>query len=124
MSDEIEQLEKYFLKTWDRMELFYTRIPQMASLVSEIRASGYSKKLRAGQSLNTFIISRSRHKGLKKGFSSIRIDANSDGSMKVTKRFDDTSSEYYFKTIELHTKLIEMLDELASRPIDTWQPNK
>ncbi len=133
MSDEMEQVEQDFLVSWDKTERAFqwmnkkhTRdwITSIQNLIIKLRVKGYDKQLRAGQSLFNFIMSRSRHKGLKKGFSSIWIDAINDGSMKVTTRFDDTSSEYHFKTIELHDELLEMLDELASRPIDTWQPNK
>lgn len=127
MPDNLEQIEQDFLTSWDYIEVFYQKSMRygenekfalpLLSLISKMRAKGYDKKLRAGHSMYTFIVSRSRYNGLRRGFSSLRIMINQDSTMSVRFR-SDTLSEHEFEKIELNHTLIELLNNLIQRPID------
>ena len=66
-----EVLEREFVNSWNHMEWFFgsgetwRKMPDMVEFIAMLRQSGYAGKLRAGQSLNTFVVSRSREHGLR-----------------------------------------------------------
>ncbi|MGR8935287.1 MAG: hypothetical protein ACU837_12980 [Gammaproteobacteria bacterium] len=64
-------IEGEFIKSWDWMEEFYkdSRYPfadEVKALMGAMRSRGYHKSLRAGQSLWSLILSRSRRHGMRK----------------------------------------------------------
>jgi hypothetical protein len=64
------KIEGEFIQSWDEIEKFYERmsLPQAAAiraLIATMRDKGYDQVLRAGQSLYTLILSRSRRHGLR-----------------------------------------------------------
>ena len=69
LSDDV--LEEEFVKSWNRMEWFFgsgegwPKRPDIADFIRTLRRIGYDRKLRAGQSVDIFIVSRSRKHGLQ-----------------------------------------------------------
>jgi len=68
MDDVIEQ---DFLESWNRMEWFFgsgeiwPKNPDVVEFIATLRRAGYDRKLRAGQSLDIFVVSRSRKHGMR-----------------------------------------------------------
>jgi hypothetical protein len=66
-----ERLEKEFVQSWDRMEWFFgsgeiwPKRPDIVEFITLLRGFGYDQKLRAGQSLDALVVSRSRVHGLR-----------------------------------------------------------
>lgn len=63
-------IEGEFILSWDSIENFYREMDldnknEILQLIKEMRGKGFDKTLRAGQSLYTFILSRSRRHGLR-----------------------------------------------------------
>jgi hypothetical protein len=83
-NNEQSIIEEEFLESWDFIERFvadlsaypdYKSGKQMLELITRLRALGYDRKLRAGQSLTTLILSRSRkHGSLEKAHLSFEYD--------------------------------------------------
>jgi hypothetical protein len=75
LADYYEQgnpVEGEFLQSWDRMERFYDEVAdsqthRIRAFLAEMRKAGYDRTLRAGQSLFTLVLSRSRRHGLRPG---------------------------------------------------------
>jgi hypothetical protein len=73
LADYYEQgnpIEGEFITSWDSIEAFYRGlkfnfVPSVLALIAELRRRGYDRVLRAGQSLATLIVSRSRRHGLR-----------------------------------------------------------
>ena len=74
MSDweTINPFDRDFIQSWEGMEEFFgwmlARVPwkdRVLQFIAELRQAGYDRKLRAGQTIDIFIVSRSRHHGLR-----------------------------------------------------------
>ena len=74
MSDyqTVNPFERDFIQSWERIEEFFglmlARVPwkdRVLQFIAELRQAGYDRKLRAGQTIDIFIVSRSRHHGLR-----------------------------------------------------------
>ncbi len=70
--DAVNPLDRDFIQSWERMEEFFgwmlARVPwkdRVLQFIAELRQAGYDRKLRAGQTIDIFIVSRSRHHGLR-----------------------------------------------------------
>ncbi len=88
-------IEGEFLESWDRIQSFFDdhcfppRAPAL-QLISELRARGFERTLRAGQSIRTLILSRSRRHGLRQGQPCIRINFELSGdTMRVETIFTE-----------------------------------
>ena len=69
-------IEGEFILSWDNIEAFYRELnldkkPEILQLIKQMRENGFERTLRAGQSLYTLILSRSRRHGLRENQNSI-----------------------------------------------------
>ena len=70
--DTGESVEADFIQSWDSLEVVFgwmlVHVPwrnRALQFIAQLRQAGYDRKLRAGQSLEVFIVSRSRRHGLR-----------------------------------------------------------
>lgn len=116
-----EGIEGEFIQSWNRIETFYKEInenftPKVLHLIKELRVRGYDQKLRAGQSLYNFILSRSKRHGLNQEQSSLAITFGFDkDEMKVT---DKANNSLFVGKVEYSDELGELLNQLAKEDID------
>jgi hypothetical protein len=93
---------------------------QASGLLTKMCEAGYDKTLRAGQSMMTLILSRSRRHGLQKGQPCIYFDFHSN-EINVCCRFPSEDVQElklpYYSSMELLPELINVLDKLAAFPI-------
>ena len=114
-----------FIQSWNFIERFFLSQKNLESaqaygLVVKMREAGYDKTLRAGQSLMTLILSRSRRHGLQKGQSHIYFDFHNN-IINVRCSFSgEEVQEFkfpYYASKELSPELINILDTLVAYPI-------
>jgi hypothetical protein len=122
-------LEEAFSASWDYVVASYTEWgaagPESAShicrrlleLISELRDAGYDRTLRAGQSVSTFIVSRSRAHGMQQDQPSIALYPRDDRVLVTPSWLPDRKRDALAIGYECDPRLIELLDELVSRPI-------
>jgi len=72
-------VEGEFLQSWDSIERFYKGFAQRRSdaplrFIAALRAAGFDRELRAGQSMWSFIVSRARRHGLRRNQPNIVFD--------------------------------------------------
>jgi hypothetical protein len=88
MSDweTINPFDRDFIQSWEGMEEFFgwmlARVPwkdRVLQFIAELRQAGYDQKLRAGQSIDIFIVSRSRCHGLRPDQSRVAFCFHKDG---------------------------------------------
>lgn len=118
------ELEAEFVASWDMMIRFYERdfIPDpnwawlapLRDLLVELRSHGYDRRLRAGQSLYSFIVSRSRQHGLVAGQPSIALRPN-----RTPPRIDVDATQRFSIALDgrIDSRLRAALDELVAQPI-------
>ncbi|MCE9554744.1 MAG: hypothetical protein K8T91_15420 [Planctomycetes bacterium] len=90
-------IEGEFVISWNSMEHFYddmnhSWVPLAKAFIAEMRKQRYDRKLRAGQSLWSLILSRSRRHGLEEGQAAVQFWF-SDRGMSVRHSFEGASSE-------------------------------
>jgi hypothetical protein len=115
-------IEGEFTDSWDHIEQFYdqVRFPPKArvfELIKRLREAGYDRTLRAGQSMFTFIVSRSRRHGLHPEQSRINFEFQSEHEMRVSLKIGDIQGTFV-TAIAVSDPLITSLDQLVARPID------
>lgn len=108
-----------FKESWDRVERFYERLsnrwPSLDSitmLVGTMRQKGYDERLRAGTSLYTLILSRSRRHGLRSDQASIMFFHDMDEQLIV--KYGQT--EFILNDATLNDTML-LIEELATQPI-------
>lgn len=116
-------IEGEFLTSWDGAEEVYRRLnyplaEKCLTFIAAAREAGYDKKLRAGTSLATFIVSRSRRYGLREEQPSIDFRVYDNGETVVHVCLGHQTREYSLPSIELSPQIMSLLDELAAMPID------
>ena len=130
MADENEQkaIEEEFSLSWDFMEQYFAELSSkegwdivkpVCGLISELRRQGYDRQFRAGQSMSLFVLSRSRHHGLRHGKSYIMFGALPESRMKVI--FGSvlgTASEFEVERVEITPEIEALLARLLAQPID------
>lgn len=79
-----------FESSWDVVEAFFERqaaattwVRPMFALVQQMRSAGYDRRLRAGQSLNSLGLSRSRQHGLRADQSNLFVIPSADETIRV-----------------------------------------
>ncbi len=88
-------------------------------LIAELRQRGYDRRLRAGQSLGRFVLSRSREHGLRPAQATLIIALGMTGEMRVQYwEKSVVSSEINVAHVELTPELEQLLDRLLAQPID------
>jgi hypothetical protein len=110
-----------FIHSWDQVETFYGQFPKWTSVLSflsELRRGGYDRKLRAGTSMGTFIVSRSRRLGLRAEQPSVGFCFNAEGSLMdvAAKNYEGVSASGI--PIALSNQVNDALERLANQPID------
>ena len=115
-------MERDFVLSWDRLEEFYRSIssfPEQAralDFIAALRAIGFDRTLRAGQSLYTMLLSRSLRHGLRGDQVAVAFDFR-DGLVHVTSDLDHRlkitcPGDRPVKDV------IDLLRRLEARPID------
>src|SRR6516165_9054971 len=67
---EDDPIESEFIQSWDKVQQFYKSDYDshlkfiVLRFLAALRRAGYDRKLRAGQSMDSLVLSRSRHCGL------------------------------------------------------------
>ena len=112
-------IEGEFVQSWDTMERFYDEIkyplaPEANRFIAQMRARGYDKTLRAGQSMWTFVLSRSRRHGLGRNQTSICFDFHA-GGMDISTDLDHEQKTY---PIELTPEVDALLQKLEAQKVD------
>ncbi len=117
-------IEGEFIKSWDRMEKFYDDIrcpfaDDIKVLMQAMRSRGYDKTLRAGQSLWSLILSRSRRHGMRREQPCIQFWFRNDG-MDVINYIEDcrNSTKIPYTRIEFTPEIEGLLSQLQSGAID------
>jgi hypothetical protein len=119
--EEGRGVEGEFLLSWDSVKRFYSRMvnapfsPQVLEMIAKMREK-YGKTLRAGQSLYSLVISRSRRHGLRMDQPRIIFQFDND-RMDVLINFDG-ETKLSFPKIELTTEIDTLLKQLEAREID------
>ena len=116
-------VEGEFIQSWDWIEEFYSddhfalkRV--VLPFLADLRRAGYDRKLRAGQSMWTFILSRSRRHGMRADQPYVRFEFQfREGTMDV---LSNTPAEERFGgiAIALSSRVEEVLARLVNQPIN------
>jgi hypothetical protein len=119
--EEGRPVEGEFLVSWDWIERFYIEnnfpVSRAAlDLIAQLRAAGYDRTLRAGQSLWYLIVSRSRRHGLRHEQPSIAFGF--EGGRLDVKVFIGKPEEHHFESIALTPELDTLLKRLVANDID------
>lgn len=114
-------IEGEFILSWDNIENFYSELeldkkPEILHLIKQIREKGFERTLRAGQSLYTFILSRSRRHGLRENQDSISFSFNYiKSAMEVQTR---KGQKITFDKIEYNDTIENLLKTIELESID------
>jgi hypothetical protein len=125
-------VEGEFIESWRHVEGFYKKIDspyacEVLKLLQQMRAAGHDRTLRAGTSLFTLLLSRSRRHGLRDNqphiafsFGGARFNERqiAAGTMEIEVCLDTNKSRTAFPSIELNPTLELLLKELEQREID------
>jgi hypothetical protein len=114
-------IEGEFLMSWDSIDRFYDRlhfpfVPKVRGLVAQMREKGYDRSLRAGQSLSSLIVSRSRRHGLRDDQPFIEFGFSSDGMEVYFKIGEETKVKC--PEIKLTPEIDTLLKKLEAKGID------
>jgi hypothetical protein len=114
-------VEGEFIESWDQMEGVYggSRFPPRALVlpfIAELRRAGYDRKLRAGQSIWSLVVSRSRRPRLRPEQPVVSFQFH-ESSMEVYAR-DQAEQRLQDVPIALSDNVEQVLHHLIERPID------
>ncbi|WP_372364873.1 hypothetical protein [Candidatus Uabimicrobium sp. HlEnr_7] len=114
-------VEGEFVKSWQGIENFYEHSSfscsaEVENFIKTMRDYGYDKTLRAGQSLWTLMLSRSRRYGLEPHQPYIAFDFSEQG-IKVYCKFESNECSFIHPCIELNAKINNLLKRLESIPV-------
>ena len=116
-------MQRFYEDNWDDMQQFYgdrfSMREAVLTLLAQLRNAGYDRKLRAGQSLRSLIVSRSRRHGLREGQPRVCFSFR-EGVMDVHVFVGDRheAEEIRGATIGLSAQVEAALRRLAEEPID------
>jgi hypothetical protein len=121
--EEAKEIEAAFIESWNRMEIFFSEddmpwMTQMLSLIRALRARGYDRKLRAGQSMITFVVSRSREHGLRASQPSLAFTITAQRGINAQLTGEHVSAVVTVDQIEITPKIEGLLLPLLAYPID------
>jgi hypothetical protein len=114
-------IEGEFIKSWDSIDRFYNGmhfpfVPKVRALIARMRERGYDKSLRAGQSLWSLIVSRSRRHGLREDQPMIAFCFRNDG-MDIYTCIDE-EKKVASPEIEFTPEVDVLLKRLEAKAID------
>jgi hypothetical protein len=123
LEDEQKRIEADFMLSWDQMEIFFGDddmpwMTQMLPLIRALRARGYDRKLRAGQSMTTFIVSRSREHGLRISQPSLAFNITPQRGIRAQLTGEHVSVMATADRIEITPDIENLLIPLLAYPID------
>jgi hypothetical protein len=114
-------VEGEFIESWDQMEGVYegSRFPPrtlVLPFIADLRRAGYDRKLRAGQSIWSLIVSRSRRPRLRPEQPLVSFQFR-ENSMEI---FSSTQGEerIFEIPIAMSDTVERVLQHLAERPVD------
>jgi hypothetical protein len=114
-------VEGEFIESWDQMEGVYegSRFPPrtlVLPFIADLRRAGYDRKLRAGQSIWSLIVSRSRRPRLRPEQPLVSFQFR-ENSMEI---FSSTQGEerIFEIPIAMSDTVERVLEHLAERPVD------
>jgi len=112
-------IEGEFIESWNSITTFYEQINEdyindVLSFISDLRSKGFDKTLRAGQSLYTFILSKSRRHGLTENQKHLTFSFQKD---KMIIR-DNKDEEMSFNKIELNSEVESLINSLNQQIIE------
>jgi len=116
-------VEGEFINSWDQIEQFYDNdkfasSSRVSQFIAQLREEGYDQKLRAGQSLMTFILSRSRRHGLRSEQRRIRFEFSwNDDLMNATLQNGCEQSTLTARIL-LSGEIRGLLNQMVELPID------
>ena len=117
-------IEGEFINSWDRMEAFYDDprfrfAEDVKAFLRAMRSKGYHKTLRAGQSLWSLVLSRSRRHGMRKEQPYIQFWFH-DGGMAVVSCIQNRrhTTKTVFPKIEYTLEIEDLLNQLEAAPIE------
>jgi hypothetical protein len=113
-------VEGEFIRSWEFIEQFYDDeyFPLkgfVLAFIAELRRAGYDRKLRAGQSLWTLIVSRSRRHGLRAAQPYIEFHFR-EGTMDVFSKCEE-EERILGIPIALSGRVEKVLERLVNQPI-------
>ena len=121
-------IEQDFIASWDSMEKFFTYhsaltgyewLKAIFALMAEFRQRGYDRQFRAGQSMDSFILSRSREHGLRDKHAALQMGIIPEGGMWVRYyEYPDTDIQREFERVEVNDQLEQLLARLREHPIN------
>jgi hypothetical protein len=114
-------VEGEFIESWDQMEGIYqgSRFPSrnlVLPFIADLRRAGYDRRLRAGQSIWSFIVSRSRRARLRPEQPLVSFQFR-ENSMEVFSRGQDEERIFEIP-ISISDTVERVLYRLTQRPID------
>ena len=126
--DEQKAIEEDFSQSWNRVEQFFAMfnglqnlafLNSIISLITELRERGYDRKLRAGQAMTNFILSRSREHGLQIGQARLTFRVMRQGGMEIQYcEANDRVSEFEVEQVKITPEIEALLARLLAQPID------
>jgi hypothetical protein len=126
-TEEQNELEKAFLRSWDSMEGYFDgmtlytgwgHMKYMLTLIRLLRERGYDRQLRAGQSMASFILSRSLEHGLREGQPRLIFGVGRKGEMAATLLAANVNVTLRMDRVEITPELENLLIPLLAYPID------
>lgn len=116
-----DPVERDFIQSWEGIAEFFewmlARIPwkqRVLQFIAQLRDAGYDQKLRAGQSLDMFVVSRSRRHGLRPDQPRVVFCFHND----VMDVLEGNEPEVRGADISLSAPVQAVLARLLSREID------
>jgi hypothetical protein len=116
-------IEGEFILSWDSIERFYGEMviipqsPEILEMITQMRERGYDRTLRAGQSMYTFIVSKSRRHGLRTDQPRIIFDFQDNG-MDVIYLEIDREEKLSCPKIEYTPQIDDLMKRLEAENID------
>lgn len=117
-----QPIEGEFRESWREMDAFFgereARLPTGAlAFLADLRAKGFDSTLRAGQSMWSLVLSRSRRHGLRHGQRSVVFSFMDDGTLMVNDRVSGRG-RVTLPTIALTPEVEASLRRLELEPVD------
>ena len=120
-------IESDFIKSWEDIEIFYVdllsysgwdRVKPVQDFIKYLRALGYDKLLRAGQSIHILMLSRSKNFGLRDNQHRIGIEATYSNKFRVSYIGETKFKEFETENLIDNKDLQEVLNLLLEQPVD------
>ena len=120
--EELSEIDLSVLGTPQNIANHHSRwkwLKPIQGLIAEMQKRGYDRQLRAGQSLHTLILSRSRDYDLRAGQATVHINLRKEGGMTVSYwEKPDRSIEITTERVEITPEVEQLLARLLAQPID------